>query len=130
MDEILKIESTDVLITSKFFMTLKDLLEGDSFVISRSYSSEDYSLVEIDDISHSWDITLQQEIIDRFKYTEDVSTSENFGKVLISFSKNDYSEIDIDTAGLGEAIYSSRIFSYEVTVTALSDIKKGSLLMI
>jgi hypothetical protein len=129
MDEISKIQSTEVLISSRFFMILKDLAEGESIILEKTYSSDDLSVLEIDDLAAVWDVTLKREIIERFTYKES-EVNDSFGRVSLHFSKNDYSEIGVDIALEDEQLVSKRRFSYEVRITATQNIKSGSLLRI
>lgn len=131
--DLLQINSEDILMTEKFFMTLKDLKEGDSFLLSRSYSTDDLTLVEIEDISRLWESTIMQEIIDRLSYQDsELLNNDNFGKVSIQFKKRDESDIAYshEAVGSGEELSSTREFYYEVRFTALSNIKSGALLML
>lgn len=129
VDEISKIETTEVLITSKFMMILKDLEAGESITLEKTYSSEDLSVNEIDDLAAVWDRTLKKEIIDRFTYGVN-ETNDSFGRVTLQFSKSDYSELGVDPELEDNQLVSKRSFSYTVIITATQAIKSGSLLRI
>jgi hypothetical protein len=129
MDEIMLIQSTDVKITSRFFLLLKDLAEGESITLEKSYSTDDLTILEVDSLAAVWDVTLKREIIERFTYGLS-EVDDSFGLVSLSFTKNDYSEIGVDLSTEDEQLVSTRTFTYQVKITALQPISSGSLLRI
>lgn len=129
MDEITKIESVDVRINSRFIMALRDIEEGESIILEKSYSTDDLSALEVDNLAAVWDVTLKKEIIDRFTYTA-ADVDDSFGRVTLKFSKTDYSELGVDVTLEDDQLVSKRSFTYQVTITATQPIKSQSLLRI
>lgn len=110
-----------VILTSKFVMTTQEIKAGDSFTIKVSYTSgEEMTVQEVTDISNIWDNTERLDIIDRFKYKEDVT--DGFGVISLSASKTEEAIFDEK----GEEI--NKTFEGTITVTAIDDIPASSIL--
>lgn len=110
-----------ITMTSKFVMTLAPIKEGDSFTIRSIYqTSETLTLQELNDIINFWDSADLQEILNRFKYSEELS--EGFGVVKIRCKKIE--NIEFSESGT-EA---EKSFEAIITVEAVEDIAAGSIL--
>lgn len=129
MDEVATIPSTEVLITSKFFMLMKDLAAGESVDLSKSYHSDTSSVQEIADLVLSWDVNVKTSVVSRFVYGPN-EINDNFGKVTLQFTKIDFSDVALDDSDSGTVVTTSRSFSYTIKITAIDAITRGSLLRI
>lgn len=78
------------------------------------------SIQEINDIINIWDDTDQQDIINRFKYQEDLT--DGFGKVGLSLGKCIDSEFDSNGVEVIKSV------EYIITVKALENIPANSIL--
>ena len=114
-----------ITMTSKFVMTLAPIKAGDSFTIRSFYQTGSIeegglSIQEINDIINSWDSADLQELLNRFKYAEELI--EGFGVVKISSKKI----VDVEFSESGQEL--NKTFEAILTVEAIDDISAASIL--
>ena len=113
-----------ITMTSKFVMTLAAISEGDSFTIRSIYQTgqgeEGLSVEEVNDIADAWDSADLTEILNRFKYAEELV--EGFGHVSISSQKIE----SVEFSETGHEL--EKTFEAIITVKALEDIPAASIL--